>query len=109
MNLPNAEAVGAIVALLLPRTKRGGGMKPWVRLVVPLCIAVAWVHSPAPAQQPAKDPRIGFLWSGVAEAAAVRMNAVLEGGRGARRAEGDHIELVARIPDGKQGLRPPVS
>jgi len=106
MNLPNTEAVGAIVALLLARTKRGDGMKPWVRLVVPLCIAVAWVHSPALAQQPAKDPRIGFLWSGVAEAAAVRMNAFLEGVRGALRAQGDHIELVARIADGNQARLP---
>src|SRR5947208_3750992 len=81
-------------------------MTPWMRLIVSLCIAVAWVHSPALAQQPAKDPRIGFLWSGVAEAAAVRVNAFLEGVRGALRSDFGHIELVARIADGDQARLP---
>lgn len=81
-------------------------MKPWMRFIAALATATALMHAAAVAQQSGKDPRIGFLWSGVAEAAAVRVNAFLEGVRGALRSEGDHIELVARIADGDQARLP---
>lgn len=81
-------------------------MKPWIRFIAALATATALMHAAAVAQQSGKDPRIGFLWSGFAEAAAVRVNAFLEGVRGALRSEGDHIELVARIADADQARLP---
>jgi len=80
-------------------------MKPWMRFIM-LCIAAAGMHSAALAQQPVKDARIGFLWAGVAEAAAQRMNAFSGGVREALRSEASHIELIARLADGYQSRLP---
>jgi putative tryptophan/tyrosine transport system substrate-binding protein len=81
-------------------------MKKWMHFLVLLCIAMGSVHAAAIAQQTNKDPRIGFLWGGIAEAAALRVNAFLEGVRGTLGSEASHIELVSRVADGDPARLP---
>jgi putative tryptophan/tyrosine transport system substrate-binding protein len=59
------------------------------------------------AQQSSKDQvRIGFLWGGVAEVMATRINSFLEGTRSVIRAEGLHVQLLSRTADGDPGRLP---
>jgi putative tryptophan/tyrosine transport system substrate-binding protein len=69
--------------------------------------AAAWPVAVPPAavgqQQTAKNPRIGFLYGGVSEALALRVNQFLEGVRGVERRR---IELVTRVAEGNPARLP---
>jgi putative ABC transport system substrate-binding protein len=54
-------------------------------------------------RKPVNAARIGFLYSGVAEALALRVNALLEGVRGSERRQ---IELVSRVAEGDPARLP---
>jgi putative tryptophan/tyrosine transport system substrate-binding protein len=64
-------------------------------------LAAAWPLSVPTAafgqQQAVKNPRIGFLYGGVSEALALRVNQFLEGVRGIERGR---IELISRVAEG---------
>jgi hypothetical protein len=66
-------------------------------------IAVTWPAAAPLAQQPAKDPRIGFLYAGVSEALAIRVNAFVEG---VRVTERRRIDLVSRVAEGDPARLP---
>jgi putative ABC transport system substrate-binding protein len=69
--------------------------------------AAAWpLAAPTAAvgqQQTAKNPRIGFLYGGVSEGLALRVNQFLEGVRGIER---NRIELVSRVAEGNPARLP---
>jgi putative ABC transport system substrate-binding protein len=54
-------------------------------------------------QQTAKHPRIGFLYGGVSEALALRVNQFLEGVRGIERRR---IEVISRVAEGDPARLP---
>ena len=65
--------------------------------------AVACPLAARAQQQTAKNPRIGFLYGGVSEGLALRVNQFLEGVRGIER---NRIELVSRVAEGNPARLP---
>jgi putative ABC transport system substrate-binding protein len=78
--------------------------KPWIRAL--LLAAAICAASAAFAQQPAKNPRVGFLHSGLGEAVALRINAFVQGVREATHLERGQIELISRIAEGDPARLP---
>ncbi len=79
-------------------------MRFW-KLSSALLVAVVCAGSAAIAQA-TKNPRIGFLYGGVSEAAPARVNAFVEGVRETARLEGRQVELVLRVAEGDPARLP---
>jgi len=73
--------------------------REFVTLLGGVATAVAWPVA-ARAQQPMKVPRIGFLYPGPRQAAAPRVEAMLNGLRSAGYGAPAQVELVLRIAEG---------
>jgi len=70
-------------------------------LIVIFALAVLAAPLPADAQQPAKIPRIGFLWASPLSASPHRLEAFRQGLRELGYVEGQNIALEVRSAEGK--------